>query len=136
MRKLILLLSVAFLLTGCGVGAAGMDDMPMSENGLIDVALSWNSQSIHPNEMVTFQAFVTQSGKNVDDADQVVFEIWKEGAPADQHEKASVNVASSDNGRYKLEKSFLEVGKYHVIAHVTARGNHNMPEKTFEVSAN
>ncbi len=135
MKKIVLLLSTVILMTACSPVVHGMGDMNMRENGLIDVKLSWDQEVINANEAVTFQAVVSQAGKGVNDANKVVFEIWKNDKPLEKHEKIEVDVNSAVNGHYNLQKTFTEVGQYHVIAHVTARGSHSMPEKTFDVGA-
>ena len=73
---------------------------------------------------------VTQGSDNVDDADEVQFEIWKENNKEDsemieaQHEK---------DGIYTVKKTFKEDGIYYVQTHVTARDMHVMPKKPFIV---
>ncbi|MNE77228.1 hypothetical protein D3C80_1735270 [compost metagenome] len=81
------------------------------------------------DEKVSFEAKVTQDGSNVDNAQEVTFEIWKDGS--DKHSK--ITVASAGDGKYVMLKSFSEAGSYHVISHVTADSQHSMPSAVFNV---
>lgn len=75
---------------------------------------------------------ITHEGKPVNDADDVKFEIWKKGAPKDEHEK--IDAKKSGDGVYGIEKTFPEAGEYQVMYHVTARGGHVMePAETLTV---
>ena len=53
------------------------------------------------------------------------------GSKADKHEK--VEIKHTENGIYRLEKSFPQEGTYYIISHVTARDMHNMPKKEFTI---
>lgn len=66
------------------------------------------------------------------DAEEMQFEVWKEGQIDDQHEKVDGKI-DEEEGIYFLNKTFAEPGKYYIIAHVTARGMHNMPKVEIEV---
>ncbi|MBO0958321.1 FixH family protein [Neobacillus sp. MM2021_6] len=96
---------------------------------MIDVDLSINPEKGELNKPITFEAKVTQGKENVNDADAVVFEIWR--AKDEHHEK--VEIKHAENGVYRLEKSFAQEGTYYFISHVTARDMHNMPKKEFIV---
>lgn len=75
------------------------------------------------------QAHVTQGDENIDNADDMEFEIWMEG----QEEHFKVPGESQVEGIYSIEKEFKDEGIYYVIAHVTARGMHTMPKHQFVV---
>ncbi|WP_026563792.1 FixH family protein [Bacillus sp. UNC41MFS5] len=100
------------------------DNLPQ----MVEVILSIKPNPGELGKPVTFEAKVTQGKDQVDDA-EVIFEIWR--AKNDNHEK--VEIKHSENGVYRLEKSFNQEGTYYIISHVTARDMHNMPKKEFVV---
>lgn len=95
---------------------------------MVEVNLSIKPNPGELGKPVTFEAKVTQGKDQVEDA-EVIFEIWR--AKNDKHEK--VEIKHSENGVYRLEKSFNQEGTYYIISHVTARDMHNMPKKEFVV---
>jgi YtkA-like len=95
----------------------------------VEVNLSVTPEHGKANEPIIFEAKVTQGDENVEDADEVKFEIWR--AKDEKHEK--IEVEHSEDGIYRLEKSFEQEGTYYIISHVTARDMHNMPKKEFVV---
>ncbi|WP_193726893.1 FixH family protein [Paenibacillus guangzhouensis] len=125
------------LLAGCSGSNEGMNhdgmnmDMDMSEDAMnpIKVEIILPAQ-ITANKDVVLQAKVTQTDKPVDDAKEVMFELWR--GEEQEHEKIEAKLTS--NGVYQIEKQFAESGEYTMIAHVTAREMHSMPKKTFEVA--
>ncbi|HEY4392309.1 MAG TPA: FixH family protein, partial [Paenibacillus sp.] len=116
--------------SGCGDKSSTnhVDSMAMEP---IQVGLQVNPTEIQVGEKVHFEAKVTYQGKTVDDAKEVMFEIWKDGDSEDQHSK--VTVKSAGEGSYVFEKTFKEAGNYHVTSHVTARDQHSMPSEEFTV---
>ncbi|MCQ6276609.1 FixH family protein [Bacillus sp. V3B] len=96
---------------------------------ILDVKLSINPEQGNVNESVTFTAKVSYGEKEVTDADEVEFEIWR--AHDENHEK--IVVEHKSNGVYELVKSFSREGTYYVYAHVTAENMHYMPKKEFIV---
>ncbi|WP_078381696.1 FixH family protein [Sutcliffiella halmapala] len=81
-------------------------------------------ESIEPNQEVKIEALVTQGGEKVADANEVTFEVWKQGQEAD-HEM--IEGKNDGSGIYSFTKSFEEEGLYYVVAHTTAREMHVMP---------
>lgn len=79
------------------------------------------------DESVVFQALVTQGEDVVDDASEVIYEIWADG------EKSVSEMIEADlpgeDGVYEVSYTFSEEKLYHVQSHVTARGSHVMPVK-------
>ncbi|USB34896.1 FixH family protein [Paenibacillus sp. YPG26] len=117
---------VLIVLSGCGSDSHHeAAEMPQP----LEVKLTVNPSSAKMNEKVSFEAKVTQNGSNVDNAQEVTFEIWKDGS--ENHSK--VTVPSAGDGKYVMLKSFTEAGKYHVISHVTADSQHSMPSAEFVV---
>ena len=55
-------------------------------------------------EEVSIQITVTHEGEPVNDADEVQFEIWKKGAPKDDHEM--MDAEKTGDGVYSVKKTF------------------------------
>jgi len=96
---------------------------------MVNVDLSIKPATGELNKPITFEAKVTQGNEEVNDADSVIFEIWR--ANDEKHEK--VEIKHAEKGVYRLEKTFQQEGTYYIISHVTARDMHNMPKKEFIV---
>lgn len=114
-----------FVLASCSSNKQQNDVVPK----MLDVNLSINPEKGALNQFITFKAKVTQGGENVNDADEVTFEIWRSKDP--KHEK--INITNPKDGVYSLKKSFQREGTYYIISHVTAREMHNMPKKEFTI---
>jgi hypothetical protein len=126
----LLLITLMIAAPACSPDENGeMTEIP----GLIDVVIHIEPEQLSPGEPVSIQAVVTQEGKPVEDANEVTFEIWKEGQNEAEHEKIAGE--HWGEGVYGIEKTFSEPGTYYVISHVTARGAHNMPKKQFTVGS-
>ncbi|MFJ8265202.1 FixH family protein [Peribacillus asahii] len=126
MRKIIVLfLTVLIVLVGCGKEEE--EQLPK----MLHVELEITPELAKVNETVSFQAKVTYGDEIVTDADEVSFEIWRE----DEKESETIPVKHSQDGVYKLEKTFKEEGTYYVYAHVTARNLHTMPKREFVIGA-
>lgn len=126
-RILITLFVVALVLSGCGKKEEHHDLLPSLDPIMVEIHII--PEQIEANATVTIVASVTQKGKNVDDASEVVFELWENGD--EDHEM--IPGTHQGNGQYRIEKSFAKEGTYSVIAHVTARNMHSMPKKEFVV---
>nr|WP_175475724.1 FixH family protein [Evansella caseinilytica] len=85
-----------------------------------------------PNEEVTIQALVTQGEEKVNDADEVVFEIWQQGEKEDS-EFIEAQLTDEEDGVYEIRYTFTAENIYHVQPHVTARGMHMMPTGEIKV---
>lgn len=128
MRKylfLILIIVSVLSISACSNKEKKADELP----DFVEVDLTVNPEKGNVNEPMVFEAKVTQGAENVEDADEVTFEIWR--SKDEKHEK--IKVEHTKDGIYRLEKSFLLEGTYYIISHVTARDMHNMPKKVFVV---
>lgn len=76
------------------------------------------------DEAITLAVRVTQDGKAVDDADEIKFEVWKNGA---KEESETTEAALTEDGVYEAETTFSDEAVYTVQVHVTARSMHTMP---------
>ncbi|VXB93062.1 conserved exported hypothetical protein [Exiguobacterium sp. 8H] len=75
-------------------------------------------------EAVPLSVTVTQDGQPVDDADEIKFEVWKNGA---KEESEMIKASLTKDGIYEAETTFAEEAVYTVQVHVTARSMHTMP---------
>lgn len=129
MKKMLFLslMVIAFLL----VSACNNKQHPANNElpEFVEVNLTVTPENGKANEPIVFEAKVTQGDENVEDADEVKFEIWR--AKDEEHEK--ITVEHSEDGIYRLEKTFQQEGTYYIISHVTARDMHNMPKEVFVV---
>ncbi len=98
----------------------------------IEVSVSTEPVDLKIGQPVTLRAEVTQDGKPVNDADEVLFEIWPEGADEFEHEKIEGELDS--NGVYSIDQTFTTAGKVYVVAHVTARTFHSMPKVVLTIT--
>lgn len=114
-----------FVVVGCSNNEEEMTEF-------VEVTVETEPTKINVNQEVKILAKVTQGKDVVMDADDMQFEVWKEGESDDQHEKVDGEINKKE-GVYYLDKTFNEPGIYYVIAHVTARGMHNMPKVELEV---
>lgn len=128
MKKLLSILFITLVgivfITGCA-----QKDEKSEEPLFTEVELSVNPEKGEVNEPVIIEAKVTYGEEEVTDADEVLFEIWR--SHDEEHEK--MEIKHTENGIYRLEKSFEQEGTYYVISHVTAREMHNMPKTEFVI---
>lgn len=82
-------------------------------------------ESANPGDELTLQAIVTQGEEKVDDASEIIFEVWIEGEKSDS-EMIEADLPG-ENGMYELSHEFTEEAIYKIQSHVTARGSHVMP---------
>ncbi|TCT18078.1 YtkA-like protein [Melghiribacillus thermohalophilus] len=122
---------VIFLIIFTFSACAGED--PHSNSSMpefVDVEILMPDE-IEVGETVQIQCRVTQGDETVNDADEVEFELWKDGDPDDQHQE--IEGTLEGDGIYYIDYTFDEPGTYYVISHVTAREYHIMPQKEFKV---
>ncbi|MCZ2259591.1 FixH family protein [Sporosarcina sp. G11-34] len=85
------------------------------------------TESVDVGETVNMEALVTQGDEKVEDASEVVYEIWEEGK---QDESEMIDSVNEKQGIYSAESTFDHDGTFHIQVHVTARGLHTMPKAT------
>lgn len=137
-RKLVVVLLGVMLLVlgGCSSNEtkhSNVHNMNMNMNMSMEpikVELQWNPEEVVVNQVVTFEAVVTQNNEAVDDAKEVLFEIINK---EDQEQKMELKAELTGNGTYQAEATFAKEGQYKVTSHVTARSLHSMPSKDFAV---
>ncbi|MDR9791968.1 FixH family protein [Aeribacillus pallidus] len=126
MKKIIILLAAVFLLAACGQNETKQENSGEStEVHPLEVNLKVpDHANIH--EKVSLTAEVSYGGEAVEDADEVKFEIWKEG---EKEESKMIEAKHEKDGQYTIEHTFDENGVFFVQSHVTAKNQHNMPKK-------
>ena len=111
------------MISGCNAtSSSSQEKMQVIDADIIlpDVAL---------NQECIFKVHVTQGSSNVDDAQDVQFEIWN----ATTQSSEMLQAEFTGNGTYTVSKQFSKDGIYYVQTHVNARGLHVMPKKQFIV---
>ncbi|WP_456278857.1 FixH family protein [Bacillus sp. AK128] len=131
-KKIFFILAMVMTaLVGCSGAGEGNLNENQSNMAVLEVHLTVNPENPEVNEEVTFKAHVTQGEENVEDANEVMFEIIESG----QDTSEMVEGDYLGEGVYSIEKNFLHEGKYFVVAHVTARDMHTMPRVEFHVGS-
>jgi hypothetical protein len=121
------------MLAGCSGNNEGMQMTANASMVPIKVELSWNPEEISINDKVSFKAVVTQDGKPVDDAKEVLFEIVDTAGTTDEDNNLLLTGKPDGDGAYVAEGVLEHAGKYKVTSHVTARTQHSMPSEEFRV---
>lgn len=129
MNNMIKRFGVTFGLVGLFVlGACGTDEATKSAEtapSMEPVEAELNvPATADKDEAVTLAVRVTQDGKAVDDADEIKFEVWKNGA---KEASETTEAALTEDGVYEAETTFSDEAVYTVQVHVTARSMHTMP---------
>lgn len=126
------ILSIAALSGVLLLGACGEDDHPAEETRSTEIIETefTSPATSEPGEAMTLSVVVTQGDELVEDADEVVYEVWQSG----NREKAEMLTAEHVGaGVYESEATFDEEGLYIVQAHTTARSLHVMPKQEITV---
>ncbi|WP_108670520.1 FixH family protein [Peribacillus acanthi] len=125
----VLLLCFLFLLVGC---TQTKEEAVPTTKGVesIDVSIQTPS-NVRTNEKIKIEALVTFANQNVNDANEVIFEIWKSG----QDKRQMLDGRPIGKGLYSTETTFEKDGTYYIVAHVTARNMHSMPKKEIVVTS-
>ncbi|WP_100330544.1 FixH family protein [Bacillus xiapuensis] len=114
------------------LGACGAKEPKKEENGA-PKPLAADLQvpdKADVDEEVKFQTKVTQGAEAVSDADEVKYEVWRDGK---KESSEMIEAKSIGKGRYTAKKAFEADGVYYVQVHVTARGLHTMPKAAITV---
>ncbi|MTD31647.1 FixH family protein [Planomicrobium sp. YIM 101495] len=127
MKKMMFLTIMILFLAACGSDSdsAGAGDMVVE----VEVDIQTPEQA-EPGDTVALIAEVTQGGEAVEDADEVVYEVWQSGH---RDHGEMIEASHSEDGLYEAEKLFEEEGLYFIQAHTTARSMHVMPKQEITV---
>jgi len=128
MKKMMWLGLPFLLLAGCGseeADSAGTGEM------IEEVMVEFNTeQQADPAEEVLLSVTLSQGDEAVEDASEVVYEVWESG---DRDNSEMITAEHTEDGTYEAETSFGEEGLYYMQAHTTARGMHVMPKQEITV---
>ncbi|PSL30639.1 YtkA-like protein [Planomicrobium soli] len=128
MKKFAWLGLSVLLLGACGTKEA---ETSGAGNTLEEVVVDFNTgQSAEAGEKVALSVTVTQGDETVEDADEVVYEVWESGHRSDGEMIAAKHTT---DGVYEAETVFEEEGLYYMQAHTTARRLHAMPKQEITV---
>ncbi|MBM7097453.1 FixH family protein [Bacillus sp. H-16] len=122
MKKFLAFALISVLMIACGQEEEESHGNELENLGPIDVEVTMDSEG-DPGEW-TLEALVTQGENPVNDADEVTFEVWKQG---EKENSEMLDYEDVNEGMYTASYTFEEDGHYFVIPHVTAHGMHVMP---------
>ncbi len=121
-----LFVRISFI-TSIFVGLTGCSDSSLETPSLEVVRAEIDSPlEIDTHVRTNLSVTLTQGEEIVDDAEDVVFEIWKDQERDEGKLQDGVYI---DSGTYTIEHEFLEDGIYLVQSHITARDMHVMPKQ-------
>lgn len=128
MKKIIWAVLPFLLLTACGSDDAGSAGAGNSlEEVKVDIT---TAEQAEPAEEIVLSATVTQGEEPVEDADEVVFEVWQSG-----HRDVGemIEAEHTADGIYEADTVLEDEGLYFIQAHTTARRMHTMPKQEITV---
>ncbi|WP_142828780.1 FixH family protein [Planococcus soli] len=130
MKKFLWLGLPFLLLAACGTGEA---DSPGAGDPIEEVMVAFNTDTqADPAVEVVLSVTVTQGDEVVEDADEIVFEVWESG---DRNNSEMIPAEHAEDGVYEAETIFEEEGLYYMQAHTTARSLHVMPKQEITVGS-
>ncbi|WP_017185205.1 FixH family protein [Alkalibacillus haloalkaliphilus] len=126
MNKWLLALVTVMLVT---VAACGGQDEETTEEQEVDSLAPLEVEVLMDEQIDTGENMlstrVTQDGQPVEDASEVMFEVWQEG----QKESSDMIEGNHvEDGLYEVSYTFEEEGVFYLVPHVTARDQHHMPQ--------
>lgn len=128
MKKMIWAVLPFLLLTACGSDDA---DSAGAGNSLEEVKVDiTTAEQAEPAEEIVLSATVTQGEEPVEDADEVVFEVWQSGH---RDHGEMIEAAHTADGIYEADTVLEDEGLYFIQAHTTARRMHTMPKQEITV---
>ena len=105
------------------VAACSQKEQPKYDNDEVPLPISVDlsvTEEVDVNGTVEMAAVVMQGNEKVEDADEVIFEVWEEGK---KDESIMIESTNKKEGLYTAETSFNHDGHFHIQSHVTARGD-------------
>ncbi|TWT00533.1 FixH family protein [Planomicrobium sp. CPCC 101079] len=87
-------------------------------------------ETISANDKITVQAVLTQQGKELEEADFVHFEIWKQDGSVRYPMQEAEDVGG---GVYQVMADFVKEGLYYIEVHAGNKGALISPQKQFVV---
>ncbi|MCA1056453.1 FixH family protein [Rossellomorea aquimaris] len=132
MKKFLLLVitgALALFAAACGNG--NENDSSTNGNNMEPISAVLDvPETGEKGVAVSLSTTVSQGDESVEDADEVKYEVWKNGHKEDSE---MIEAKHDKGGVYKAETTFEEDGLYTVQVHVTARDMHTMPKKDITI---
>ncbi|WP_026691253.1 FixH family protein [Alteribacter aurantiacus] len=124
MKKVAIIGALFMLVTACGQEEENGNESATDEQnfGPIEVEVLMDEEG-DPGDW-ELQALVTQGDDPVNDADEVTFEVWRQGQKEDSD---MLDYEDVTDGVYTASYTFEDEDVYYVVPHVTARDMHVMP---------
>lgn len=125
-RKVLFLFafSIVFILVACGQADSSIKSVNEVNLDPLHVEII-APEEVEPQTEHVLQVLVTQGEEKVNDASEVVFEVWEHGK---KEESDMIEAELTDeDGVYEITYYFEAENLYYVQPHVTARGTHLMP---------
>ncbi|GLB59749.1 FixH family protein [Cytobacillus sp. NCCP-133] len=130
MKKALFIIIASFLvLSGCSQSEQGESKEAEEVPQIIDAVLMV-PETLDTGKEASLAVTIKQGSEAVTDADEVKFEIWKEGKKEDSE---MVEAKHDSEGIYTANYTFPEEGIYSIQSHVTARSQHTMPKVSVQV---
>lgn len=128
-KILFILIALIAILSACSnneTDATEEDENDLPELAALEVDFDV-PEHVEVGETIDLTAHVTFDGEPVEDAHEVLFEVWTQG-----HSDESVEVEGvhQENGTYTASFTFDEEAVYEMYAHTTAKDQHVMPLET------
>src|SRR5690625_3172500 len=115
------LIGLVILLIGC----SDRSNDQMGDIELVPLEVEFIvPESVAVAESIELKAIVTYGEDPVEDADEVVFEVWEKG---NREDGEMIEGKHEGDGIYVAEVVFDNDGIFEMYAHTTARNMHTMP---------
>ncbi|HSP21563.1 MAG TPA: FixH family protein [Planococcus sp. (in: firmicutes)] len=124
MKKLMVIGVFGLMLAGCGMEEESVDNATAAEQEVQELEVEVLTEAKGEAGEWTLEAYVSQGGEAVNDADEVKFEVFEAGK---KDESVKTDYTDVKDGVYSVKHTFQEDGVYYFIPHVTARSLHTMP---------
>lgn len=124
-----ILIALITVLASCSnneADTAEEDDTDSQELSVLEVDFDV-PEHVEVGETIDLTAHVSFEEEPVEDAHEVLFEVWTQGHADDSVELEGVH---QENGTYTASFTFEEEAVYEMYAHTTAKEQHVMPLET------
>ncbi|WP_151681718.1 FixH family protein [Weizmannia acidilactici] len=122
-RTALLAVALAIALAACGKQQETATVKPVQVRLVVP-------KQVEADASIPLKAVVTQGKEKVNDADEVMFEIWRDG---EEKNSQMLKAHNGKNGIYTAKMQIKRAGTYTVQVHVTARNMHVMPKTKIAV---
>ncbi|WP_026690875.1 FixH family protein [Alteribacter aurantiacus] len=120
-KRMIIFTAVVLLIIGCSDDPV-TEETEAQSGERINVRMLYDDE-VRPNEETTLRVQVQQAGEQVDDAEEVIFEIWPHGR---SYESVELEAEHAGEGIYESEHTFDEENLFYVQPRVSARNRQSM----------